>query len=248
MSDLPQGEAAKVCEGQDLPVLGGQARKCFGDLRSHRGRSGTGRSRRGRFHRARVATFGTAWQPVVGDRLPGRGIGHELADARPYPRITVKSPYTNADRVRVTGIAAEQRRATVAAEPFLAAVVRPPDSQPVLTHDDPKRSRRGMGVCGRGRAAAALAAPAMAVARADGRRCYLEPDGAAVATAGEWEVVHLSLPALKRAIARASARRSALLMFCMFCMARSSSIGPRARCRRGAATSGGPPGCSVVTG
>src|SRR5215208_1551144 len=70
-----------------------------------------------------VATFGVARQSVVGNRLPGRGIGHELAGARPDPRITVERPHPNADRISVARIASEEGGATVAAEPLLAAVV-----------------------------------------------------------------------------------------------------------------------------
>jgi hypothetical protein len=82
-----------------------------------------------------------AGQSVVGDRLPRRGIGDELADAWPDPRIAIERSHPDSDRVGVVGVAAEQRRATVAAEPFLAAAVRLPYAKLVLTRNDPKRAR-----------------------------------------------------------------------------------------------------------
>jgi hypothetical protein len=48
--------------------------------------------------------------------------------------------------IGVTGIAAKERRATVAAEPLLAAVVRLPHTKPVVARNDPKRARRGVRV------------------------------------------------------------------------------------------------------
>jgi hypothetical protein len=138
-----------------------------------------------------VATRGVAGQSVVGDRLPRRGIGHELTDARPDPRIIVERPHPDADRIGVIGIAAKERRAALAAEPFLAAVVGLPHSKPVRTRNDPKCSARGVGVRRRRRSCPALAALAMAIAGDDERRGHLESDGPAVATTREREVVHL---------------------------------------------------------
>jgi hypothetical protein len=70
-----------------------------------------------------VATLGVAGQSVVGDRFPRCGAGRELTDARSDPGIVVEGSHPDADRVGVTGIAADQRGTTVAAEAFLAAVV-----------------------------------------------------------------------------------------------------------------------------
>ena len=55
----------------------------------------------------RVATLGVAGQPIVWDRLPRRGVRHELADARANPGIIIERPDANADRIGVGGIAAK---------------------------------------------------------------------------------------------------------------------------------------------
>ena len=54
-----------------------------------------------------VATLGVAGQPIVWDRLPRSGVGHELADARPDPGIAVERPHANADRIGVVRVASE---------------------------------------------------------------------------------------------------------------------------------------------
>jgi hypothetical protein len=113
----------------------------------------------------RMATLGVAGQSVVGDRLPRRGVRHKLTDARPDHGIVVERPHPDADRIGVTGIASKERRATVAAEPLLAARIRLPHAKPVLTRNDPKRAGCRMRVRRRRRSTAALAALAMAVAR-----------------------------------------------------------------------------------
>ena len=86
---------------------------------------------------------------------------------------------------------AEERRAVVAAEPLLAALVWSPDAKPVLAGDDPERAVHGVRIRRCRRSAATLAALAVAIARYHGRRGHLEPDGPAVAAAGEREVRHL---------------------------------------------------------
>src|SRR5205814_6488374 len=78
-----------------------------------------------------------------------------------------------------------------AAEPLLAAALGLPHPQAVLAGDDPERAFRGVRVRRRRRAAAPLAALAVAVARHDERRGHLVADGAAVAAAGEGELCHL---------------------------------------------------------
>jgi len=137
----------------------------------------------------RVAALLVTGQTVVGDRLPGRRIGDELADARADPRVTIERSHPDADRIGVAGVAAEQRRATVAAEPFLATAIGLPDSKPVLAGDDLKRAGCGVGA-GRCRSSAAtLAALAVAIAGDDQRLAHLEPDGTAVAATREREFV-----------------------------------------------------------
>src|SRR5215467_1866897 len=85
--------------------------------------------------RRSVATLGVARQSVIWDWLPRRGVGDELTDAWSDCRILVERPHPDADRIRVSGIAAVQRRAAVATEPLLTAVVRLPPAKPVLTGD-----------------------------------------------------------------------------------------------------------------
>jgi len=146
----------------------------------------------------RVAALLVTGQTVVGDRLPGRRIGDELADARPDPRVTIERSHPDADRIGVAGVAAEQRRATVAAEPFLATAIRLPDSKPVLAGHDLKRAGRGVRAGRCCTSAATLAALAMAVAGDDQRLADLEPDGTAVAATGERELVHQAAPRVPR--------------------------------------------------
>jgi hypothetical protein len=56
-----------------------------------------------------VAALGIAWQIVVGDRLPRRGVAHELADARSDAWIPVEGAHADPDRVGVREITSEQR-------------------------------------------------------------------------------------------------------------------------------------------
>ena len=58
-----------------------------------------------------MAALGVSGKAIVGDRLPRRGVVHELADAPPDSRIVVERAHPDADRIGVTGIAAEERRA-----------------------------------------------------------------------------------------------------------------------------------------
>lgn len=103
-----------------------------------------------------------------------------------------RTPHPDADRIGVTAVAAKERRATVAAEPFLAAVLGPPHTKPVFARNDPKRARRGVRVRRRRRSTATLAALAMAIAGADERLGHLESHGAAVAATPKREVASRS--------------------------------------------------------
>lgn len=47
-------------------------------------------------------------QSVLGDRLPRRGVGDELADAWPDPWIAIERAHPDADWVGVVGVAAKQ--------------------------------------------------------------------------------------------------------------------------------------------
>jgi hypothetical protein len=88
-------------------------------------------------------------------------------------------------------IEAEERRAALAAEPLLAAVLRLPHTQLVLAGHDPERAGCGVGVRCCRRAAATLAALAVAIARYDERLAHLEPDCPAVAATRERQEGHL---------------------------------------------------------
>jgi len=129
-------------------------------------------------------------QSVVGDRLPRCGGGDELADAWPDPWIAVECSHADADWIGVVGVAAKQRRATIAAEPFLPTAVGFPGSQLVLAGDDLKRAGCGMGAGRRCSSAATLATLAVAIAGRDQRLAHLEPDGTAVAATRERKFVH----------------------------------------------------------
>ena len=94
----------------------------------------------------------------------------ELTHIGTDPRILVEGAHAHPDRIGVAGIASKEGRAAVSAEPLLAAVVGLPNAQPVLALDDSKRARSRVGVRGCGRAAPALAAAAVAVARGHERR------------------------------------------------------------------------------
>src|SRR4051794_32039921 len=107
----------------------------------------------------RVAALRMPRQPIVRDRLPRRRRAYELPHARPDARVLVERAHPDPDRVGVARVAAEQRRAAIAAEPLLTAHLRLPRAQPVLTRDDPERAGRGMGVRRRRSAASPLAAP-----------------------------------------------------------------------------------------
>ena len=140
--------------------------------------------------RSRVATLGVAGQSIVGDRFPRSGVGDKLTDARPDSGIDIEGPHPDRDRIGVTGITSEQRRATVAAEPFLAASVRLPDAKPVLARNDPKAARCGVHVRRCRRSTTTLTPFAMAVAGNDERLGHLESDGSAVAATHKGEVIH----------------------------------------------------------
>ena len=143
-----------------------------------------------------MAFANAAWPAVRGQRGVWRlsRWRDELTDARPYSRIVVEGPHPDPDRIGVTGIATEERRATVAAEPFLAPVFGLPHAQPVLARNDPKRAGCGMRVRRRRRAATTLAAPAMAIAGDEKRFGYLEAHGPAVAATREREAIQCCSP------------------------------------------------------
>jgi hypothetical protein len=144
------------------------------------GTSSDERSGRRRVRRALVE----ARQPVVGDRLPRRRIGDELARARAHAGVAVDRRHPYRDDVQA-GTRGEEPRAAVAAEDLLEAVGRRPGRQVVLALEDPHRAgldadRRG----GRG-PRTMLAAGAVTVDGAAERGGDLEAHGTAGAAAGE---------------------------------------------------------------
>src|SRR5438105_3348998 len=135
-----------------------------------------------------------AGQSVVGDRLPRRGVGDELADARSDPGIAVERAHANREWIGMARVVSEERGAAVPAEPFLATTLGPPHAQPVPAGGDAERVRRRMRVRGRRRAAATLTARAMAITGQDERSGHLEPDRSTIAAAREGEVGHPGAP------------------------------------------------------
>src|SRR5215813_10132191 len=114
----------------------------------------------------RVTALGKPRQPVLGQRLPRRREGHELAHRGANAWIVIEGTHPNADGLRVARVRAEHRRAALAAEPLLAAAFRFPQSQTVPARDDSERARSRMRLCRSGRSASPLAPLAVAVARA----------------------------------------------------------------------------------
>src|SRR5262245_28419701 len=139
----------------------------------------------GRLGSGGVPALGKSHQTIIGQRLPSGRVCDELSYRRTDTGVIVERPHADADRFGMTGIRAEDRRPTFAAEPLLSAVGRLPYPQRILTRDDPERSRSG--VClRRGRGTASPLTPrAVAIARPDEWRRDLVADSAAITPAGE---------------------------------------------------------------
>src|ERR1700677_1134122 len=126
-----------------------------------------------------------ARQPVVRDLLPGRGVGNELPEFGPHPRVAINGPQSHPRLGVVGGIAGEIRRAALAAEPLLVPTGWLPGLQRRLPAHDAKRAGHD-GCVGRRRGARApLATRAVAVARAEQRLGHFKANYAAVTTAGQ---------------------------------------------------------------
>src|SRR5438105_9472379 len=87
--------------------------------------------------------LGVTGEPVVGDGLPPRRVGDELAHARADAWVRVEPAQADAHAAGILGMAAEYRRAALAAEILLEAALRPPGAQLRFSLDDPERPRRG---------------------------------------------------------------------------------------------------------
>src|SRR4051812_3217173 len=104
-----------------------------------------------------------AGQPVVRNRLPGRGVRDELTDGRPDARVVVEGAEADADRVRVARVVGVDVRAADAAEVLGAASVGLPRAQRVAgAGGDVKRALDREAARGGTRAGAPLAALAVA--------------------------------------------------------------------------------------
>ena len=124
-------------------------------------------------------------QTVVGQALPNGRVCDELSNRRTDAGVIVERPHANADRLGMTGIRAEDRRATFAAKPLFSTVGRLPDPQRILTRDDPERPRSRVRLR-RGRSTASPLTPlAVAIARPDQRRRDLVADSATITPTGK---------------------------------------------------------------
>src|SRR5438067_9437096 len=86
--------------------------------------------------------LGEVLEPVVGNRLPWRGIRHERAPARSHPGVAVEGAHADAHVRRAIGIAAEEVRAALAAEALHEAAVRvAPSLHELLTLKQPEGAR-----------------------------------------------------------------------------------------------------------
>jgi hypothetical protein len=84
--------------------------------------------------------LGEALETVVGDRLPGGGVGHERAPAGADAGIPVQGAEARAHLVVVLGVAAEQVAAALAAEQlFCPFVRRAPSFDQILALQYPQR-------------------------------------------------------------------------------------------------------------
>ncbi|MEA2153970.1 MAG: hypothetical protein QOE11_110 [Solirubrobacteraceae bacterium] len=143
-------------------------------------------------------TLVEARQAVVGDRLPGSGVGDELARARAHAGVAVERAEADRDDLPAAGLAGQHGRPAGSAEDLLASVGRRPRAQVLLAGSEDERSRpdarRGRG----GRARASLAARAVAVDRRDELGADLEAHGAAAAAAGEGDEGHRRIVVRRR--------------------------------------------------
>src|SRR5579884_248621 len=129
--------------------------------------------------------LGVARQSVIRDRFPGRRISDELPELWTDAGVPIDCSKPYAGLGVVVGVTGEDRRAALAAEPFLMAVPGLPGSQNRLPTHDPKGAGNDCGVrrsCG---SRPPLAAGAVAVARAEQRLRDLKAHSPTVATTGK---------------------------------------------------------------
>ncbi len=108
------------------------------------------------------------------DRLPRRGVGHELAEARAHARIAVEGAEPDAHLAGVPGVAAEQARPAVGAEELLEAALGRERPHQVLALGDPQAIAVHPHLHRGGGAGPPPAARAMAVEGETERRRHLE--------------------------------------------------------------------------
>src|SRR5436190_10582663 len=130
--------------------------------------------------------LGVVLEPVVRDRLPGRGVGHERAPHRSHTGIAVEGAHSDAHVGRAVWVAAEEVGAALAAEAFLEpAVGMAPALHELLALQQAEGPSVDPSLGGGSAARALLTARAMAIAGLGGRLGELEPHAAAGAAAGE---------------------------------------------------------------
>jgi hypothetical protein len=135
--------------------------------------------------------LGETLEPVVGDGLPGRGVGHERAPARSHAGVAIEGSHAHTHLRVVIGVAAEEMCSASSAEQLLEAAFRmAPSLYEILALQETQsatidsRLHRG---CGPG---SALAAGAVAVARAGRTLGQLEANRTTQASTAHRGIAH----------------------------------------------------------
>src|SRR6476469_76637 len=139
---------------------------------------------RGGWSRGLWSTSREALDAVVGNRLPRCGRVEVLAVGEADARVLVEGAHAHAVRLALAGRTCEQRRAAGRAEHLREAALGLEGLEQILALGDAHAPRHDLGGWRRRRAAAALAARAVAVAGLDGRLPDREAHAAAEAGAG----------------------------------------------------------------
>src|SRR3954453_9816276 len=193
--------------------------------------------------RARAA-LGEAFQVVVRERLPRRGVRDELPVGRADAGVAVERAEPDADHLVILWMSAPERGAAVRAEELGKATPAGIErGDGILSLRDMQRPRHDAGRARCGGARPALAAGAVAVTRRDERPVHLEPNFPAHAAAAQNAHVRaLVTPSDWSLRRRREPRRDASARPGTHRRYRRSprSAGPRARGRRRSRR--GPPG------
>ena len=100
---------------------------------------GDGAGDRGLAPRLARPALVVAWEPVLRDGLPGRGVRDELVVLRTDARILVEHPEADADDLGPFGALAEDRRAAACAEHLVTSPRRAEARELVLAREQPER-------------------------------------------------------------------------------------------------------------